>query len=402
MADARALLRAHRAENRIKHPLAAYSDAGKLLCKLCHDVVKTESLWDTHIRSQIHRQRVQTLQQNQQQPSPPSQSTEESTQKRKRDEEDADEPMSGAGEDYDTARAKRSKTDAAVSCPSTANGTGNGVEGSREKDKEKTQTPPGLARRTSGTPVQGVEIAIPSRPATPLAGSNSTVSTPKAITMARSPLVGSDRNSTSGASVASIPISNDMLTIPAQKTTQVPTTRNDITTAQASSGAVDEAEWAAFEAEMSALDAPAPAPPASGAANHLYIDATISAPALTAAQVAAKSEEEEHERRKQAMEAEMAGEREDATRALEAEFEEMEELEGRVRRLKQRREELRKESVMNLRGAATTTSTTTTLKAGGAADGKENVRTDGLDGEEEDDDDDEEEEDEWDGFRFRV
>ncbi|KAI0808552.1 hypothetical protein GGR55DRAFT_680237 [Xylaria sp. FL0064] len=396
MADARALLRAHRAENRIKHPLAAYSDAGKLLCKLCHDVVKTESLWDTHIRSQSHRQRLQTLQQKQQQPSPSSPSIEEGTQKRKRD-EDADEPMLGTEEDADAGRAKRSKTDAAVSQPVTSNGTGGGVESSKEKDKEKTQTPPGLARRTSGTPVQGVEIAIPSRPATPLAGTNSSVSTPKAISMARSPLVGSDKNSTSGASATSIPISNDMLTVPAQNTTQTPPTRNDTATAtaQGSSGAVDEAEWAAFEAEMSALDAPAPPPPppTSDGPSHLYADATIAAPALSAAQIAAKSEEEEHGRRKQALEAEMADEREDATRALEEEFEEMEELEGRVRRLKERREELRKESVMNLRGAATT------LKAGGGADGKENVRTNGLDEEEEDDDD---EEDEWDGFRFRV
>ncbi|KAI1420335.1 hypothetical protein F5Y12DRAFT_136107 [Xylaria sp. FL1777] len=391
MADARALLRAHRAENRIKHPHAAYSDAGKLLCKLCHDVVKTESLWDTHIRSQTHRQRLQTLQRQQQ---PTSHSIEESAHKRKRS-EDADEPMSDAGEDDDdTVRAKRSKTEGEVSHTSTPNGTGNGAEGSREKDKEKTQTPPGLVRRTSGTPVQGVEIAIPSRPATPLAGSNSSVSTPKAISITRSPLVGSDRSSTSGVSAATpvlIPISNDMLTVPSQTTTQAaPSTRNDTPVAQTSSGAVDEAEWAAFEAEMSALDAPAP-PTASGQ-SHPYVDATISAPALSAAQVAAKSEEEEHERRKHAMEAEMADEREDATRALETEFEEMEELEGRVRRLKERREELRKESVMNLRGVAT-------LKTG-AADGKENVRRNKLDEDEEEEDD--EEEDEWDGFRFRV
>ncbi|KAI3333786.1 hypothetical protein F4824DRAFT_470861 [Ustulina deusta] len=390
MADARALLRAHRVESRIKHPHAGYSDAGKLLCKLCHDVVKAESLWDTHIRSQTHRQRLQTLQ-RQQHPDPPSQAMDESIHKRKRS-EDTDEPMSDASEDHDAIRAKRSKTDAAH--PSTSNSTGSGVEGAKEKDKEKTQTPPGLVRRTSGTPVQGVEIAIPSRPATPLAGSNSAVSTPKAISIARSPLVGSDRSSTSGASAAatSIPISNDMLAVPAQNTMQLSSTRNDTPATQAS-GAVDEAEWAAFEAEMSVLDAPAPTTSANAtsAPGQFYADATISAPALSAAQVAAKSEEEEHERRKRAMEAEMADEREDATRALEAEFEEMEELEGRVRRLKERREELRKESVMNLRGIAT--------RKAGAADGKENARNDDLD---EDDEEAEDEEDEWDGFRFRV
>ncbi|KAI1123248.1 hypothetical protein F5Y10DRAFT_252125 [Nemania abortiva] len=396
MADARALLRAHRAENRIKHPHAAYSDVGKLLCKLCHDVVKTESLWDAHIRGQPHRQRVQALQQ--QQPSPPTQGTDESTHKRKRSEDD-DEPMSDADDGLDAIRTKRSRTDTVVSSTSTSNSIASGVEG----NKEKTQTPPGLSRRISGTPVHGVEIAIPSRPATPLAGSNSAVSTPKATTSRSRSLVGSETSSTSGALLAqqqgatSTPISNDLLAAPAPNILPTPSTSNIATVTQASSGAVDETEWAAFEAEMTALDAAAPPAGLNGtsAPSHLYADATISAPALTAAQVAAKSQEEENERRKHAADAEIADEREDATRALEAEFEEMEELEGRVRRLKERREELRKESVMNLRAAAT-------LKVGAkGADGKENVRT--AVGEDLDEDDDEEdEEDEWDGFRFRV
>ncbi|KAI0553272.1 hypothetical protein F4679DRAFT_532602 [Xylaria curta] len=379
MADARALLRAHRAENRIKHPHATYSDAGKLLCKLCQDVVKTESLWNTHIRSQSHRQRLQALQK---QSSPPTQdAADESTNKRKRG-EDADEVMSDDDEDPDTIRSKRSRTDL------TSNGTG---EGYKEKDKEKTGTPPGLARRTSGTPVHGVEIAIPSRPATPLAGTNSTVSTPKATSMGRAVLFGADATSTPGASTAalsqlkaatSIPISTEIPITSAQNSMQAPPTSNDATTttAQASSGAVDEAEWAAFEAEMAVLDVPAP-PTAA------YADATISAPALTTAQVAAKSQEEENERRKHAADVEIADEREEATRALEDEFDEMAELEGRVRRLKERREELRKESVMNLRAAAAGTSQKTT--------GKENIDLD-------EDDEEDEEEDEWDGFRFRV
>ncbi|KAI0861239.1 hypothetical protein F4860DRAFT_476381 [Xylaria cubensis] len=381
MADARALLRAHRAENRIKHPHATYSDAGKLLCKLCHDVIKTESLWNTHIRSQNHRQRLQTLQK---QSSPSTQDADESTNKRKRG-EDADEVMSDDDEDPDTIRLKRSRTDLA------SNGTG---EGYREKDKEKTGTPPGLARRTSGTPVHGVEIAIPSRPATPLAGTNSTVSTPKATSMGRAVLFGADATSTPGASAAalsqlkaatSIPISTETPTTSAQNSMQAPPISNDATatTAQASSGAVNEAEWAAFEAEMAVLDAPAP-PTA------VYADATISAPALTKAQLAAKSQEEDNERRKHAAEVEMADEREDATRALEDEFDEMAELEGRVRRLKERREELRKESVMNLRAVAAV-GTSQKTRAGG----KENI-------DEDDEEDEEEEEDEWDGFRFRV
>ncbi|KAI0450847.1 hypothetical protein F5B21DRAFT_489372 [Xylaria acuta] len=409
MADARALLRAHRAENRIKHPHAAYSDAGKLLCKLCHDVVKTESLWDTHTRSQIHRQRLQALQN---QSSPPTHGADESTNKRKRG-EDEDVAMSDGDEDPDTIRTKRSKTDAAVSHASTSNGTNGTGEGYKEKDKEKTQTPPGLARRTSGTPVQGVEIAIPSRPATPLAGSNSAVSTPKAASMGRVALVGQDTSSISGASTAllpqqkvtaSIPISNEPLSAPAQNTVKAPPTSNNTSnnttnTTQAPLGTVDEAEWAAFEAEMAVLEVPAPPTTVNEVSSgHLYADAIISAPALTTARVAAKSQEEENERRKNAAETEMADEREDATRALEDEFDEMAELEGRVRRLKERREELRKESVMNLRASAGGTARKTT--AGPRTGGKENVRA--GDDPDEDDEDEEEEDDEWNGFRFRV
>ncbi|OTA56234.1 hypothetical protein K449DRAFT_163164 [Hypoxylon sp. EC38] len=62
MADARALLRAHRAENRIQHPHAAYSDAGRLICKICHEVVKTEALWESHINGPNHQGRIQVLQ----------------------------------------------------------------------------------------------------------------------------------------------------------------------------------------------------------------------------------------------------------------------------------------------------------------------------------------------------
>lgn len=307
--------------------------------------------------------------------------------------------MTEADEGLDAARAKRSRTDTVVSHTSTSNG----AEGNQEKEKDKTQTPPGITRRISGTPIQGVEIAIPSRPATPLAGSNSAVSTPKATSRSRS-LVGSDTGSISGTSAPALsqqqaatpaPISHEMQTTPTPNSRQTPPANSNTTAVQTSSGAVDDAEWAAFEAEMSALDAIAPPANAVNAPSHLYSDAVISAPALTAAQLAAKSQEEENERRKQAAEAQMADEREDATRALETEFEEMEELEGRVRRLKQRREELRKESVMNLRAAVTA------KPEARGSDGQENIPTEMSEGLDEEDDD-EDEEDEWDGFRFRV
>ncbi|KAL7622152.1 hypothetical protein AAE478_007654 [Parahypoxylon ruwenzoriense] len=392
MADARALLRAHRAENRIRHPHAAYSDAGKLLCKLCHESVKSESLWDGHIRNQSHRKKLQALQKT---ATPPQETSGPS--KRKHD--DVDDSMSDAdGDDpEELIRKKRSRTDVG------------GHGGERERDrKEKTGTPPLLSRRSSHPPGQGVEIAIPSRPATPAAGSNSATSTPKAAPIGRSPLIGSDTMSTPTSTStpttqqATLPISTQSLTVPSTTSAAPITTSNSsitITTTSAGAGgaAVDEAEWAAFEAEIASAEQ-APAPSASYSA-----DATISAPAMTAAQVVAKSREEENERRKHLLDAQIADEREDATRALEAEFEEMEELEGRVRRLKERREELRKGSVANLRGVSATPASVPTsgVKSSGAADGKENNSNSNAQGDEDEDEDEEDEDDDWDAFRFR-
>ncbi|KAH9907167.1 hypothetical protein F4778DRAFT_525637 [Xylariomycetidae sp. FL2044] len=444
MADARALLRAHRAENRIKHPHAAYSDAGKLLCKLCHEAVKSESLWDGHIRGQNHRRKLQELQ-SRQQAQTDSTPTEDggSGTNNKRKHDDADEAMSDVGEEPEEAlRKKRNRTDMNSPAPISTTSSANG-----EKDKDKV-SPPLLSRRTSGTPVQGVEIAIPSRPATPLAGSNnSNTSTPRITPMGRSPLIGSSdaaaANSTTttvtqlqkgreGANPA-LPISTETLAVPLQNGTRPginnpPShTNKNITTAAAAGlgvsqtgvSSVDETEWAAFEAEMAAAEED-PQPPQEQPNHHAYA-ATISAPAMTSAEVEAKSQEEAAERRKRLLDVQTADEREDATRALEAEFEEMEELEGRVRRLKEMREQVRaRGSVANLKGAGGVGGGGDIPSVGGkgigvgvgvgagsgVGIGKENggdeaavaAAVDEDDGEEDDDED----EDEWDGFRFRA
>ncbi|KAI1446666.1 hypothetical protein F5Y02DRAFT_69714 [Annulohypoxylon stygium] len=387
MADARALLRAHRAEHRIKHPHAAYSDAGKLLCKLCHEPVKAESLWENHIRGSSHRKRAQL--QTSSQPQPISTSTtdqssnkEGGTGKRKLDEVDEGQSSASDSASEDAARKKRSR-------PSIS-----------------SQTPPIHGRRASNTPVQGVEIAIPSRPATPAAGSNSATSTPKGLPVGRSPLIGSETQMgtpmsistpistpTTSAPNSNIPISTQPLAAPSTTATTA-TTNNNNSTSQPPSNAVDEAEWAAFEAEIATATAESEVP-------NPYDSATISAPALTAAQLAAKSEEEENERRTHLLNAQIADEREDATLALEAEFAEMEELESRVRRLKERREELRKGSVANLRAAAGGDDSDVSMtKSPATGDGgKENERVGAI--EEEDEEDDDEDEDDWDNFGFR-
>ncbi|KAI0898881.1 hypothetical protein F4806DRAFT_316992 [Annulohypoxylon nitens] len=396
MADARALLRAHRAEHRIKHPHAAYSDAGKLLCKLCHEPVKAESLWENHIRGPSHRKRAQLQTSSQAQPISTSTADQSSNKeggtgvgggKRKLDEVDEGQSSASDSASEDAARKKRSR-------PSIS-----------------SQTPPIHGRRASNTPVQGVEIAIPSRPATPAAGSNSATSTPKGLPVGRSPLIGSETQMgtpmsistpistpTTSAPNSNIPISTQPLAAPST-TSATATASNSNSTSQPPSNAVDEAEWAAFEAEIATATAESEAPNPNP---NPYDSATvISAPALTAAQLAAKSEEEENERRAHLLNAQIADEREDATLALEAEFAEMEELESRVRRLKERREELRKGSVANLRAAAggDDSDVSMTKSPANSGGGKENERVGAI--EEEDEEDDDDDEDDWDNFGFR-
>lgn len=97
---------------------------------------------------------------------------------------------------------------------------------------------------------------------------------------------------------------------------------------------IDEDEWAAFEREVATL-----APTTSV----LTSVATISAAPLSAAEIAAQEREEASVQTKERMEAVVEGEKEDAARRLEDEFEEMAGLEEKVRRLREQREQLRKE-----------------------------------------------------------
>jgi len=130
-------------------------------------------------------------------------------------------------------------------------------------------------------------------------------------------------------------------------------------------GQVDEDEWAAFESDIATAEAQVQA------AN----DAVISAPAMSAAELANKSAEEDYAQKKERQEAELEGDKEDAARKMEEELEEMESLEARVRRLREKREELRRGSNVSASRPMVQPTVADTL-------------------EEEDDD----EEDEWDGW----
>lgn len=305
MADVRSLLRQQRASRRINHPFAAYSDAGKLLCSLCREEVKAESLWEQHIKGARHVQKAQDLSRMPTKPNGHGDGPQ--SNKRKHDEDSDSSPTSA---DDDAVQNKRSKT--AMDAPARAVADNNNDKSppkdvAMDGEQRAALTPPMLARRASVTPSHGIELQIPSRPATPRDGKAAAYA-PANARHTDSP----DAQTKSSAALPSAAMTKQL--------TQV-----------------DEDEWAAFEADIAATGA------------SYSEDAVISAPAMSAGEHAAvaRSLEEERENRRLAAEQDLVDEKEEATRALEAEFEEMEELEARVRKLKERREALRIQDTAN-------------------------------------------------------
>lgn len=142
---------------------------------------------------------------------------------------------------------------------------------------------------------------------------------------------------------------------------------------------IDPVEMEAFERELAEMEASM----ASAAADK----ATISAPAMTAADIAAQAREEQSAQRGK-REIELEAERDDAAKMLEDEFDEMEGLEERVRRLRERREELKKAKGM-AGEAEEIPSATREDERPNIDDGQADEDGDG------DDDDDDEDVDEW-------
>jgi hypothetical protein len=169
------------------------------------------------------------------------------------------------------------------------------------------------------------------------------------------------------------PTSELQMNIPSRPATPLKTTQEIPSRPEQN---VDEDEWAAFQADIAAAEAQ-PEPALSNDAG------VISAPAMTAAELKERNAEEENKRRRERQEAEAEGDKEDAARKLEEEFEQMESLEERVRRLREKREALRKKE---------STAALTSAPEEPAA------KVNGL---EDDDDDDEDDDDEWDGFRIK-
>lgn len=323
MADVRSLLRNERAARQISHPHATYSTTGTLVCLVCHIQLKSESLWNGHLRSPQHAMRLQRIRDGTlgRPPGAPAPDTPQDG------EEDLEETATDVTNGQSTAiplqevRSKKRKADDGDEEDSIRKRSKAGEIPDDFFDEGVTQEI-GVSAPVGG----GQETKLPSRPATPL-------KTPP-------------------------------LNAPPDK---LP--------------AVDEDEWAAFEADIAASTA--------AEAALLAEEAVISAPAMSAADIAAKSREEESAQRKERQEAEMEGEKEDAARKLEEEFEEMAELEERIKKLKEKREALR------VKGDAQHTTLPSVTKPPVMA-------ANGVNDEEDDDDDDEEDDDDWDGFRLKA
>ncbi|OPB40602.1 hypothetical protein A0O28_0006820 [Trichoderma guizhouense] len=386
MADVRALLRQQRAARRINHPYALYSDAGKLLCTLCRDHIRAESHWDAHLQSDKHKKRLSAL----------NQSIIDDANAEVEDEDQEEDENNEAGgeeedaEDHDALAAQKRKIDQ-LGPEEKDTDLDDEDEARRKRSRPATASEDDPNRNKKPLmPTQGVQVQIASRSSTP----SQQPAVPKLATSLPSRQASNLATPASSSSM-SISIQPQSSTASLLSQSQQPAQP----ASQDQQEQVDEDEWAAFEADIAAQD--------------YSDDAVISRPAMTAeeAAAAAATQAEEDaaqnpESRKSKADAEIEDEREEATRALEDEFEEMQELEARVQRLKEKREALmRKRSETLTQDQADDVQTAVKVVSDPQDEGKENVHTTGDSAKadaDDDDEDDEDEEDDWDGFRFRT
>lgn len=258
MADVRTLLQREREARRIHHPHLSYSKSGALTCVVCNLNVKSEALWEGHLKSANHRKNLRDAATS---PSAAGNGKkrkieamigEENPRKRKT----VDEENEGAGEGE--GRKKR-QVSFQIDEPS--------IEGTQEVQQPQPDVLPGFIRP---------EATAPQPTPTPSPTPNS-----------RPP--------------------------------------------------INEDEWAAFEAEIAPL-----ALAHEQAAD--YANATISAAPISATEIAAQQAASSGRSRR---DEEAEDEKEESEQRLADEFDVMEEMEERVRRLKEKREALRVNADVN-------------------------------------------------------
>ena len=287
MADLRALLAAERKTRQVVHPLAAYDKSGALLCTACDLKIPAEKLWDPHLRSANHRKNALAQQDGR------------SVSKKRKIGSDDDDEVSTASP-----------------APSVA------VEEARR-----------VGKRT-----KSVRFAVDDIPPTDNAVETETPDPePNGGEGIEETVVGQQSDTPHGA--------NDLPAI------------SDAPLVLLEPDPVDEDEWAAFERDLATVTNAQSQ--TSINQEDRYAAATISAPAVSATELAQRQKrggqtqtepENTTKTKRRDYEAEAQDDREEEQARIADEFAVMEQMEDKVRRLREMRESLRRQPVVTQTG----------------------------------------------------
>lgn len=202
-----------------------------------------------------------------------------------------------------------------------------------------------------------------------------------------------DEEGSDGEDRKRVKASEAKIAAPAQRTSAEPVPAPAPAPAPGQTQTDHQAEMDALEADLAALER-------ESRANDAVVSNTISAPAQSAEDIAAQAREEQSAQRSR-RDIELEEEKEEAARALEEEFAEMQTLENRVKKLREKREMLRAGKV----DQATEGANMAVVGAGGRESLNQIVRpvqaeqepgiNGKVDDEDDDEDDDDEEFDDW-------
>ncbi|EFX02535.1 hypothetical protein CMQ_5896 [Grosmannia clavigera kw1407] len=257
------------------------------------------------------------------------------------------------------------------------------------------KTPP-IGRRTSRTPIQGKELQIPSRPATPnatrdvfLVNNAATVSSELSTAALMPKLASTTRSVATSVTLKTPKIAEGAMEVDIRVAEVAENSKIDTSSFRD----LDEAEWAAFEADV--VNAPSFA-----AVGH-----PSNAESIVASRENADLPEKDGSQFKimATGDTQMKEEKEEANRALEIEFEEMVELESRVKKLREKREALRRKFAL---GPSILLDEESILPIVSPkmrnSKSKAYMNSHASASADEDDDEDDDDTDDWDGFRFRA
>ncbi|KZV77244.1 hypothetical protein PENSPDRAFT_679436 [Peniophora sp. CONT] len=157
MADARALLKAKRAETRISHPYASYTSSNQLRCTICSTSVKHASAWEGHLGSKAHRTNVMKAKEAERR------KVQEEEEARRMQEKLGDKRRAGSEEDEE-GRGKRMRTD--DEDEGEANGEGGGFPADFFSDPTRV-VPEGGEDEDEDTEMADASAPVPAPAAAP-------------------------------------------------------------------------------------------------------------------------------------------------------------------------------------------------------------------------------------------